>query len=82
MGNFNTLFVCACNSTDKKSTNHWFGYTRRCELRKINGDKNVLLLKNILIEAGYNSISTLVNEQMTKSRITVSFSQFNSERLE
>ena len=42
----------------------------------------MLLLKNILIEAGYNSISTLVNEQMTKSRITVSFSQFNSERLE
>ena len=35
-----------------------------------------------MIEAGYNSISTLVNEQMTKSRITVSFSQFNSERLE
>lgn len=50
------------------------GTQEDAELRKINGDKNVLLLKNILIEAGYNSISTLVNEQMTKSRITVSFS--------
>lgn len=42
---------------------------------KINGDKDVPLVKDILMKAGYNSISTLVDEQATKSGITAAFGQ-------
>lgn len=42
---------------------------------KINGDKDIPLVKDILAKAGYKSIFALVNEQATKSGITVAFGQ-------
>ena len=40
---------------------------------KINGDKDVPLVKDILMKAGYKSISTLVNDKATKAGITTAF---------
>jgi len=40
---------------------------------KINGDKDVPLVKDILTKAGYKSISTLVNDKATKAGITTAF---------
>ncbi|WP_455585995.1 caspase family protein [Bacteroides sp.] len=40
---------------------------------KINGDKDVPLVKDMLTKAGYKSIYTLVNDKATKAGITTAF---------
>lgn len=42
---------------------------------KINGDKDVPLVTEMLAKAGYENIATLVNEEATKTKITAAFKQ-------
>ena len=47
---------------------------------KINGDKDVPLVKDILTKAGYKSISTLVNDKATKAGITTAIGTTMQDR--
>lgn len=46
---------------------------------KINGDKDVPLVQQMLQKAGYTDIRTLVNKQATKARIVASFKKLTAQ---
>ena len=46
---------------------------------KINGDKDVSYVQQMLSEAGYNDVRTLVNSQATKSGILAAFKNLTSQ---
>ena len=45
---------------------------------KINGDKDVAYVQEILKKAGYKDVSTLINKQATKNRIVAAFKALTS----
>ena len=45
---------------------------------KINGDKDASIVKNMLLDAGYKEINTLVNKKATKARIVKEFQRLAS----
>lgn len=45
---------------------------------KINGDKDVSIVKTMLLGAGYNEIATLVNKEATKAKIVKEFQELAS----
>ena len=46
---------------------------------KINGDKDVLYVKDMLSDAGYKDVRTLVNKQATKASIVAAFGKLTNE---